>query len=147
VARLAPRLSFVAASVTGAGLAALVLATGIWPPESGAKPLRLPPLALRDNKQRLSAAETATLLRWASRFHTCAVRRGAALDPPTVGENEIVVTGPHGAHIGRAAARRSLACSLEVGTPPRFSALVLARDRVFHLYRPRTCRLPVVGER
>lgn len=147
MARLAPRLSLVAASAVGAGLGALVLATGIWPPDSGATPLRLPPLALRDNKQRLSAAETATLLRWATRFYACAVRRGAALDRPTAAENEIVITGPQGAHIRRAAARRALACAPEVGAPPRFSAIVLAHDRVFHLYRPQTCRLPVFGER
>jgi hypothetical protein len=41
--------------------------------------------------------------------------------------------------------RRQLPCFRELGEPPPFSALALTADRRFHLYLPRTCRLPVVG--
>src|SRR5436305_5115236 len=86
-------LSLLAGGSLGAALAALAIATGAWPPSSRATPLRLPPLALRDNKQHLSHAEVATLLIWARRYWACAVRHGLPLDPPAPGENEVLVTG------------------------------------------------------
>ena len=108
-------------------------------------PLRLPPLPLRDNKQHLSGAEMATLLRWARRYRGCAVRHGLRLDRPASGADEIVITGRDRSKIAaRQLGRSLLPCDTEVGEPPPASALVLTADGWLHLYRPRTCRLPLV---
>jgi hypothetical protein len=139
------RLNLVVAASLGALAAAAVIAAGAWPPSSRATPLQLPRLALRDNKQPLSGAEMATLLRWAVRYRACAVRHGLALDPPIAGENEVLITGHDRSRIRPDQFRRQLPCSRELGVPPPFSALALMPDRWVHLYRPRTCRLPVVG--
>jgi hypothetical protein len=138
------RLALLAGGSLGAALAALVIASGAWPPESRGTPLQLPRLSLRDNKQHLSAAEMTTLLRWARRFRACAIRRGVLLDPAVAGENEVLIKGRGGSRIGKRQFRR-IACFREMAEPPAFSALVLTADGWFHLYRPRTCRLPVVG--
>jgi hypothetical protein len=139
------RLALLAGGSLGAALAALVIASGAWPPSSRATPLQLQRLPLRDNKQHLSGAETTTLLRWARRYRACAVRHGASLDVPTRGENEVLITGRGGSRISAAQVRRQRPCFRELGEPPPFSAFALMRDRRFHLYLPRTCRLPVVG--
>jgi hypothetical protein len=138
------RLALLAGSSLGAALAALVIASGAWPPSSRATPLQLPPLALRDNKQHLSSVEMTTLLRWARRYRACAVHHGVSLDAPTEGENEILITGRGGSRISGPQFRRLFPCSREMGEPPAFSALALTADGRFHLYLPRTCRLPVV---
>jgi hypothetical protein len=138
------RLALLAGGSLGAALAALVIASGAWPPSSRATPLQLPPLSLRDNKQHLSSAELTTLLHWARRFRACAVRHGALLASPTEGENEILITGRGRSRISGSQFRRLFPCSREMGEPPVFSALALMVDRRFHLYLPRTCRLPVV---
>jgi hypothetical protein len=138
------RAALLAAGSLGAASAALVIASGAWPPSSRATPLQLPRLSLRDNKQHLSGAETTTLLRWARRYRACAVRHGASLDAPTKGENEVLITGRGGSRISESQMRRQLPCFRELGEPPAFSAFALMRDRLFHLYLPRTCRLPVV---
>jgi hypothetical protein len=136
---------FVGASF-GAALAALVIATGVWPPSSHAQPLRLPRLSFRDNKQHLSARETATLLRWAHKYRACAMRHGLPLAPPVRGTNEIVITGADRSRISPRAFRRVvLPCDSELGVPPPASAFALRPDRWLHLYLPRTCLLPVVG--
>jgi hypothetical protein len=138
-------LTLLAGGSLGAALAALVIASGAWPPESRGTPLRLPRLSLHDNKQHLSAAEMTTLLRWAQRFRACAIRNGVPLDPAVAGENEVLIKGRGGSQIGMRQFRR-IACYRDLAEPPAFSALALsADDRWFHLYRPRTCRLPVVG--
>ena len=139
------RLALLAGGSLGAALAALVIASGAWPPSSRATPLQLPPLSLRDNKQHLSAAQMAMLLRWARRYRACAVRHGAELAAPTRGENEVLITGRGGGRISGAQFRRQVACFRELGEPPPFSAFALMPDRRLHLYLPRTCRLPVVG--
>jgi hypothetical protein len=139
------RLALLAGGSLGAALAALVIATGAWPPSSRATPLQLPRLSLRENKQPLSGAEMTTLLHWARRYRACAVRHGAPLDAPTKGENEVLITGRGGSRISGPQLRRQLPCFRELGEPPPFSALAMMRDRRFHLYLPRTCRLPVVG--
>jgi hypothetical protein len=139
------RLALLAGGSLGAALAALVIATGAWPPSSRATPLQLPRLPLRDNKQHLSSAEMTTLLRWARRYRACAVRHGASLDEPTRGEDEVLIIGHAGSWISGRQFRRQLPCFRELGEPPAFSALALMRDGRFHLYLPRTCRLPVVG--
>jgi hypothetical protein len=99
---------------------------------------------LRDNKQHVSGAEMATFLHWARRYRACAVRHGVALDPPTAGENEVLITGHDRSRIRRDQFRRQLPCFRELGVPPPFAAFALMPDRWLHLYRPRTCRLPVV---
>ena len=137
------RLALLAGSSFGAALAALVIATGAWPPSSRATPLRLPRLSLHDNKQHLSGAEMTRLLQWARRFRACAVRHGVSLDAPIRGENEVLLTGRAGSRISAAQFRRQFSCWREMGEPPPFSALALMADRRFHLYLPRTCRLPV----
>jgi hypothetical protein len=140
------RLPLIAGAFLGAAVAALVIATGVWPPSAHAIPLRLPPLSLHDNKQHLSRAELATLLRWARRYRACAVGHGLQLDPPARGADEIVITGPHGSKVTPPEFRRALLpCDAEVGVPPPSSAFSLMGDRRLHLYLPRTCRLPVVG--
>ena len=139
------RLGLLAGGSLGAALAALLIASGAWPPSSNATPLQLPPLSLRDNKQHLSSTEMSTLLDWARRYRACAVRHGAGLDAPTRGENEVLITGRGGSRISGSQFRRQLPCLREMGEPPAFSALALRADRRFHLYLPRTCRLPVVG--
>ncbi len=139
------RLALLAGGSLGAALAAAVIAGGAWPPSSRATPLQLPRLSVRDNKQHLSGAEMITLLHWARRYRACAVRHGVRLDPPTRGENEVLITGPNGSRISKSQIRRTFPCSREISEPPAFSALVLTADRLFHLYLPRTCRLPVVG--
>ncbi len=137
-------LALLAGGSLGAALAALVIASGAWPPSSRATPLQLPRLSLRDNKQHLSGAEMTTLLRWARRYRACAVRHRVPLDVPTRGENEILITGLGGSRISGSQSRRLFPCSDEMGEPPPFSALTLTADRRLHLYLPRTCRLPVV---
>ena len=139
------RLALLAGGSLGAALAALVIASGAWPPSSRATPLQLPSLSLRDNKQQLSGTEMMTLLRWAGRYRACAVHHGVALDKPTKGENEVLITGRGGARITGAQFRREAPCLRELGEPPPFSAFALMTDRRLHLYLPRTCRLPVVG--
>jgi hypothetical protein len=139
------RLSLFAGGSVGAALAALVIASGAWPPSSRATPLQLPRLSLRDNKQHLSGAEMSTLLGWARRYRACAVRHGVPLAAPTRGENEVLITGDGGSRISEPQVRRQFPCVREMGEPPAFSALALTADRRFHLYLPRTCRLPVVG--
>jgi hypothetical protein len=138
------RLGLLAGGSLGAALAALLIASGSWPPSSRAAPLQLPPLPLRDNKQHLSDAEMTTLLRWARRYRACAARHGASLDAPTRGENEVLITGRGGSRISGSQLRRQSPCVREMPEPPAFSALTLMADRQFHLYLPRTCRLPVV---
>jgi hypothetical protein len=138
------RLALLAGGSLGAALAALVITSGAWPPESRGTPLQLPRLSLRDNKQHLSDAELTTLLRWARRFRACAIRRGILLDSAVAGENEVLIKGRGGSRIGKRQFRR-IVCFRELAEPPAFSALVLTADGWFHLYRPRTCRLPVVG--
>jgi hypothetical protein len=144
-ASLRRRLPLLVGGSLGAALAALVIATGAWPPASHATPLQLPRLSLGDNKQHLSHGELKTLLQWARRFRACAVRHGADLAAATVGENEILITGRRRSKISERQLRRQRPCMFEMGDPPPFSALALMRDRRLHLYRPRTCRLPVVG--
>jgi hypothetical protein len=123
-----------------------VIATGAWPPSSRATPLQLPRLALRDNKQHLSGAELTALLHWARSYRACAGRHGVTLDPPTTGKDEVLLAGRGGSRISESQVRRQFLCTRELGEPPAFSAFVLLRaDRRFHLYHPRTCRLPVVG--
>jgi hypothetical protein len=139
------RLALLAGGSLGAALAALLIASGAWPPSSRATPLQLPPLSSRDNKQDLSRAEMTTLLQWARRYRACAVRHGVSLSEPTKGENEILITGRGGARITGPQFRREAPCPRELGEPPPFSAFALMRDRRLHLYLPRTCRLPVVG--
>lgn len=140
------RLPLIAGAVVGAAVAAVVIATGVWPPSAHAIPLRLPQLSLHDNKQHLSRAELATLLGWARRYRACAVGHGLQLDRPARGVDEIVIAGPHGSKITPREFRRALLpCDSEIGVPPPSSAFALMRDRWLHLYRPRTCRLPVVG--
>ena len=143
--RLKPTLALLLGGSLGAALAVLVIASGAWPPSSRATPLQLPPLSLRDNKQHLSRVEMTTLLRWAERYRACAVRHGVPLDPPTRGENEVLITGRAGRRISGVQFRQLFSCDDEMGEPPAFSALALMADRRFHLYLPRTCRLPVVG--
>jgi hypothetical protein len=138
-------VALLAGGSLGAALAALLIASGAWPPSSRATPLQLPRLSLRDNKQDLSSAEMNTLLDWARGYRACAVRHGAALDAPTRGENEVLITGRGGSPISGWQVRRQIPCVDELGEPPPFSALTLTADRRFHLYLPRTCRLPVVG--
>jgi hypothetical protein len=138
------RLALLAGGSLGAALAALLIASGAWPPASRATPLELPRLSLRDNKQHLSGAEMTTLLLWARRFRACAIRRGVLLDPAVAGENEVLIKGHGGSRIGKGQFRR-IVCFREMTEPPVFSALVLTADGWFHLYRPRTCRLPVMG--
>ena len=137
-------LALVAGGSLGAALAALVIATGAWPPSSRATPLQLPRLPLRDNKQHLSPAEMNMLLHWARRYRACAVRHGAPLDAPAVGENEVLITGRGGSQISGSQFHRQFPCVREMGEPPAFSALVLTAEGRFHLYLPQTCRLPVV---
>jgi hypothetical protein len=144
-ASLRGRLSLLVGGSLGAALAALVIASGLWPPASRATPLKLPRLSLRDNKQHLSSAEMTTLLRWARRYRACAVRHGVELDPAIVGENEVLISGRGQSRIRELAFRRQLPCFRELGDPPAFTAFALMTDRRLHLYRPRTCRLPVVG--
>jgi hypothetical protein len=144
-ATLRGHLALLAGGSLGAALAALVIASGAWPPSSRATPLRLPRLSLQDNKQHLSGTKMTTLLRWARRYRACAVRHGALLDVPTRGENEVLITGRGGSRISGSQFRRQFPCFGEMGEPPAFSALALTADRRFHLYLPRTCRLPVVG--
>jgi hypothetical protein len=144
-ATLRRRLALPTGISLGAALAALVIASGAWPPSSPATPLQLPRLSLRDNKQHLSAAETTTLLHWARRYRACAVRHGALLDAPTRGENEVLITGRGGSPMSGPQFRRQFPCVRKIGEPPAFSALALTADRRFHLYLPRTCRLPIVG--
>ena len=144
-AALRRRLALLAGSSLGAALAAVVIASGAWPPSSRATPLQLPRLSLRDNKQDLSGAEMTTLLRWARRYRACAIRHGVALDPAVAGENEVLIRGRGRSRIPDRQFGRQFACFREMGDPPAFAALVLMADRWFHLYRPRTCRLPVVG--
>jgi hypothetical protein len=139
------RLALFAGGSLGAALAALAIASGTWPPSSRATPLQLPRLSLRDNKQHVSGAEMTTLLQWARRWRACAVHHGVPLDAPTRGENEVLITGLGGRRISESQFRRQLPCSRVMGEPPAFSALALTADRRFHLYLPRTCRLPVVG--
>ena len=139
------RLALLAGGSVGAGLAVLVIASGAWPPSSRATPLQLPRLSLHDNKQHVSGAEMTTLLHWARRYRACAVRHGASLDPPTRGENEVLITGRGGSRMSGRQFRRQFPCFREMGEPPAFSALALMADGRFHLYFPRTCRLPVVG--
>jgi hypothetical protein len=138
-------LALLAGGSLGAALAALVIASGAWPPSSRATPLRLPRLSVADNKQHVSDAEMTTLLHWARRYRACAVRHGALLAAPARGENEVLITGRGGSRISGSQFRRQLPCLRELGVPPAFSALALTADRRFHLYLPRTCRLPVVG--
>jgi hypothetical protein len=144
-ASLRGRLALLAGGSLGAALAALVIASGTWPPSSRATPLQLPRLSLSDNKQHLSSAEMTTLLHWARRYRACAVRHGASLAAPTRGENEVLIAGRGGSRISGLQFRRQFPCFREMGEPPAFSALALMADRRFHLYLPRTCRLPVVG--
>jgi hypothetical protein len=139
------RVSLLVGGSLGAALAALVIASGLWPPTSRATPLQLPRLSLQDNKQHLSSAELTTLLRWARRYRACAGRHGVALGPATVGENEVLVTALGRSRIRERQFRRQFPCWRELGDPPAFSAFALMSDGRFHLYRPRTCRLPVVG--
>jgi hypothetical protein len=142
----APRPVYWAALALLAALAAVVIATGTWPPSTHATPLRLPPLPLRDNKQRLSAAATSELLKWARTYQRCAVRRGIALDAPVVGHDEIVITGRRRSKVPPGAMQRAFSCTRQTGDPPPFSAFALLNtDHLLHLYRPRTCRLPVIG--
>jgi hypothetical protein len=87
------------------------------------------------------------LMRWARLYRSCAVRHGVALAAPTAGRDEVVMTGPGGSRIRFGQLRRSFSCDRELGEPPRFSAFALLNsDHLLHLYRPRTCRLPVAGE-
>ena len=140
-------LSLSASGSLGAGLAALVIATGTWPATTHATPLRLAPIPLRDNKQHLSAAAMTELLRWARRYRSCAVRRGIAFAAPTAGRDDVVLTGPGGSRIRLGQLQRAFSCTRETGDPPKFSAFALLNsDHWLHLYRPRTCRLPVTGE-
>lgn len=139
------RLALLAGGSLGAAVAALVIASGAWPPSSRATPLRLPRLSLRENKQHLSSAEMTKLLRWARRYRACAVRHGVLLDAPIRGENEVLITGRGGRRISGRLFRPRFPCFSELGAPPAFSALALMADRRLHLYLPRTCRLPVVG--
>jgi hypothetical protein len=138
------RLALLAGGSLGGALAALVIAGGAWPPSSRATPLQLPRLSLRDNKQHLSSAEMTTLLQRARRYRACAVRHGASLDAPTRGENEVLISGRGGSRISGSQFRRRFPCLREMVEPPAFSALALTADRRFHLYLPRTCRLPLV---
>jgi hypothetical protein len=144
-ATLRGRLALLAGGSLGAALAASVIASGAWPPSSRATPLQLPRLSLRENRQHLSGDEMTTLLHWARRYRACAARHGVPLDPPTRGENEVLITGRGGSQISGSQFRRQFPCSHEMREPPAFSALALTADRRFHLYLPRTCRLPVVG--
>ena len=138
------RVTLLVGAALGAASAAVVIASGAWPPSSSATPLQLPRLSLRDNKQQLSGAEMRTLLIWARRYRACATRHGVALDPVVAGKNEVLITGRGRSRIRKGEFRRQLPCFRELGAPPVFSALALMRDRKLHLYRPRTCRLPVV---
>lgn len=139
------RLALLVGSSLGAALAAVVIASGAWPPSSRATPLQLPRLSLRDNKQHLSGAEMTKLLHWARRYRACAGRHGVPLEEPTRGENEVVITGRGGSRISGSQFRRQFPCVREMGEPPAFSAFALTRDRRLHLYLTRTCRLPVIG--
>jgi hypothetical protein len=145
VRALRRRVSLLLGASIGAGLAVVVIARGSWPPASQAEPLRLATLAFRDNKQHLSRAETAKLLRWANRYRSCAARHGVLLGPVTAGRDEVVIAGRRHTKIRQPDFRRQLPCVRELGDPPPFSAFVLMSDRFLHLYRPRTCRLPVVA--
>ena len=141
------RLSLAASGALGGAFAAVVIVTGTWPASSHATPLQLPRLPLRDNKQHLSGAETRELLQWARRFRMCAVRRGLVLDPVRVGIDEIIITGRHRTRIAFGRFRRTFGCAVQTGNPPRFSAFVISsEDHALHLFRPRTCRLPVREE-
>jgi hypothetical protein len=114
-----------------------------WPSAPHATPLEPPKLSARENKQHLSAAQLAAFLAWASRYRSCAERRGVALAAPTVGENEVVLTGPAGRKITRRQFRRALPCAFELGDPPQFADFSMMADRHWHLYEPRACLLPV----
>jgi hypothetical protein len=139
------RLALLAGVSLGAVFAALVIVGGAGPPSSQATPLQLPRLSLQDNKRHISGAEMNTLLHWARRYRACAVRHGAPLDAPTRGDDEVLITGIGGSRISESQVRRQFPCDRQLGEPPAFSALVLTADRRFHLFLPRTCRLPVVG--
>jgi hypothetical protein len=130
-------------SLIGAACAVAVIVGLGWPSTPHATPLEPPKLSARENRQHLSSARLAVLLAWARRYRSCAERRGVALAAPTVGENEVVVTGPAGRKITRRQFRGALPCSLELGDPPQLSDFSMMADGHFHLYEPRACLLPV----
>jgi hypothetical protein len=117
-----------------------------WPSTPHATPLEPPKLSARENKQHLSRAQLAAFVAWARRYRSCAERRGVELAGPTIGENEVVLTGRAGRKITRREFRRAVPCALELGDPPAFSDFSLMPDRHLHLYEPRACLLPVAKE-
>ncbi len=119
-ARLSRGLLIATSALAGAAAALLVIAAFDWPAAPRATAVQLPKASLKTNKQPLSQAEAATLLRWAARYRSC------------VGLREF---------------DRGLNCAVELGDPPPFTSFVLAPDKRVHLYRPRTCLLPVVPKK
>ena len=128
----------------GAAAAVVVIVAGGWGGTPHAQPLRLPALALQDNKQHLRSGQVTAFLHFARRYRACARRHGLSLDPPEVGRDEVLISGRGGRPITLRHFLHTAACTLALGNPPPFSAFVLAKDdKHLHLYLPRTCRLPV----
>jgi hypothetical protein len=146
-ARLSRGLLIATSALAGAAAAVLVIAVFDWPAAPRATAVQLPKASLKTNKQPLSQAQAATLLRWAARYRSCAGRRGLRLAPPKLGEDEVLLAATHSARIERRELERGLSCAGELGDPPPFTSFVLARDRRLHLYKPRTCLLPVVPKK
>jgi hypothetical protein len=130
-------------SLVGAACAVGMIVGLGWPSAPHATPLEPPRLSARENKQHLSGGQLAALFAWASRYRSCAERRGVALAAPTVGENEVVLTGRAGRKITQRQFRRALPCALELGAPPQLADFSLMADRHLHLFKPRACLLPV----
>jgi len=146
-ARLSRGLLIATSALAGAAAALLVIAAFDWPAAPRATAVQLPKASLKTNKQPLSQAEAATLLRWAARYRSCVSKRGLRLAPPKLGEDEVLLAATNSAPIGLREFDRGLNCAVELGDPPPFTSFVLAPDKRVHLYRPRTCLLPVVPKK
>ena len=140
-------LRLAASSAAGAAAALVAIVSLGWSATPQATPLPRPKLSLRENKRPLSQADLAAAAAWARRFRSCAAARNLILTEPTIGENEVVITGPAGQRITAAQSQKAFACGVKVGDPPpSLTFALLASDRQLHLYKPRACLLPAVEE-
>jgi hypothetical protein len=95
---------------------------------------------LSDNQIVLSRSDSLRLLRWASRFQACMVRRNVAVGPPEASSKQIAMTLRPGRIPRRVVLRKGIACGEGLGDPPSDSSLqVFAHEIV--LYLPKRCLL------
>ena len=90
------------------------------------------------NYRVLTAAQSRTLVRYATRLHACLVRRGGSDVGEPVASPTRIAMSAHGS--ARAVLRLLMRCDPAVGPPPTEASLQ-ARPNVILLYLPKRCLL------